>query len=330
MINISILALRNAVLASVADSRHVFVMVNEFLKKSGKAPLFNVQLVGLSGEVKLNGGVFSMHPEANINDIKKTDLIIIPALSGDIFTATNLNINYVSWINKHYKKGAEVASLCTGAFLLAFSGLLKGRQCTTHWLYANEFRYHYSLVTLVDEKAITDQNGLYSSGGNNAWWNLLLHLVEKYAGREMAIYTAKYFVVDLDRNTQSPFIIFNGLKDHEDKVIIKSQEFIEQNYREKLSVNEIAAGVNLSRRTFERRFKKGTRNTVAEYIQRVKIEAAKKQLEMGKTPVMEIMLDVGYGDIQTFRDVFKRITGMTPVAYKNKYNIQDGVRVPDG
>ncbi|MDB4902561.1 MAG: helix-turn-helix protein [Mucilaginibacter sp.] len=325
MIDICILALKNAVLASVADSRYVFVMVNEFLKKSGKAPLFNVQLVGLNGEVKLNDGVFSIHPNAFISDIEKTDLIIIPALSGDIFTATNTNINYVSWINEQYKNGAEVASLCTGAFLLAFSGLLKGRQCTTHWLYANEFRHHYSSVTLVDEKAITDQNGLYSSGGNNAWWNLLLHLVEKYAGREIAIYTAKYFVIDLDRNTQSPFIIFNGLKDHGDEVIIRSQEFIEQNYREKFNVDEIASRFDLTRRTFERRFKKGTRNTVAEYIQRVKIEAAKKQLEIGRKSIMEIMLDVGYTDVPTFRDVFKRITGMTPVEYKNKYNKQAGI-----
>ncbi len=322
MIDISILALKNAVLASVADSRYVFVMVNEFLKKSGKAPLFNVQLVGLCGEVKLNDGVFSMHPDSIISNIKKTDLIIIPALSGDIFTATNSNINYVNWINQQHKNGAEVASLCTGAFLLAFSGLLKGRQCTTHWLYANEFRHHYSSVTLVDEKAITDQNGLYSSGGNNAWWNLLLHLVEKYAGREIAIYTAKYFVIDLDRNTQSPFIIFNGLKNHGDEVILKSQEFIEQNYREKITVDEIASRFDLTRRTFERRFKKSTRNTVAEYIQRVKMEAAKKQLEIGRKPIMEIMMNVGYVDVQTFRDVFKQITGMTPIEYKNKYNKQ--------
>jgi len=326
MIDISILALKNAVLASVADSRYVFVMVNEFLKKSGKAPLFNVQLVGLNGEVKLNDGVFSMHPDAIISDIKKTDLIIIPALSGDIFTATNTNLNYVSWINKQYKNGAEVASLCTGAFLLAFSGLLKGRQCTTHWLYANEFRHHYSSVTLVDEKAITDQNGLYSSGGNNAWWSLLLHLIEKYAGREIAIYTAKYFVIEPDRASQSPFIIFNGLKDHGDEVIIRSQEFIEQNYQEKLTVDGIASRFDLSRRTFERRFKKGTRNTVAEYIQRVKIEAAKKQLEIGRKSLMEIMLDVGYADIPTFRNVFKRITGMTPVEYKNMYNKRVSIR----
>ena len=126
--------------------------------------------------------------------------------------------------------------------------------------------------------------------------------------------------LDLNRTTQSPFIIFNGVKDHQDEEILKSQEFIEENYQGKLMVDEIAARFNLSRRTFERRFKKCTRNTVAEYIQLVKIEAAKKQLEAGRKSIAEIMFDVGYVDIQTFRDVFKKITGMTPVEYRNKYN----------
>ncbi|MDB5029670.1 MAG: helix-turn-helix protein [Mucilaginibacter sp.] len=295
-------------------------MVNEFLKQSGKPPLFNVHLVGFLGEVKLNDGLFSLHPDILLDESYTTDLIIIPSLSGDMVSATNLNIDYATWISKSYKNGAAVASLCTGAFLLAFSGLLKDKQCTTHWLYANEFRHFYPSVTLIDDRFITDQNGLYSSAGNNAYWNLLLHLVEKYAGREIAIHTAKYFVIDLDKNIQSPFIIFNGRKDHGDEAVLNAQAFIEQNYREKLTVDQIANQVHVTRRTFERRFKKATRNTVAEYIQRVKIEATKKQLEIGRKTISEIMLDVGYTDMQTFRDVFKKITGLTPNEYRNKYN----------
>jgi transcriptional regulator GlxA family with amidase domain len=320
MINISILALKNSILASIADSRHVFTMVNEFLRQSGKPPVFNVQLAGISGDVKLNGGIFSLHPEIILKDVRKPDLIIIPALSGNVMTATELNRDYAPWIAQQYKNGSEVASLCVGAFLLAFSGVLKGKQCTTHWLYANEFRHFYPNIELVDEKTITDQSGLYSSGGNNAYWNLLLHLVEKFTDREMAIRTAKYFVIDMDRSAQSPFITFNGLKDHDDVVIKNAQEFIEQNFREKLVVDDLAERFNVGRRTFERRFKKATRNTVVEYIQRVKIEAAKKQLEIGRKTVFEIMHDVKYSDIPTFRDVFKKVTGMSPVDYRNKYN----------
>lgn len=235
-------------------------------------------------------------------------------------SATHLNRQYGHWISQQYKDGVEVASLCSGAFLLAFSGILKGKQCTTHWMYANEFKHYYPSVRLVDEKVLTHQSGIYSSGGSNAYWNLLIHLVEKYAGREMAIRTAKYFVIDFDRDIQSPFIIFNGLKDHEDETIMKVQEFIEENFSDKITVDQLAARFNVTRRTFERRFKKATQNTVAEYIQRVKIEAAKKLLESGRKTVSDIMHEVGYLDIQTFRDVFKKITGMTPVDYMNKYN----------
>lgn len=320
MINVSILVLKNAVLASIADSRHVFSMVNEFLKQSGRPLLFNVQLVAFSREVKLNKGLFSIHPDLIIDDVQQTDLIIIPAMTGDMMSATHLNKDYAAWIVKQYKNGAEVASLCVGSFLLAFSGLLNGRQCTTHWQYANEFRYFYPSVKLAEEKVITDQDGLYSSGGNNAYWNLLLYLIEKYTDRATAIHTAKFFVIDINRHRQSPFVVFSGLKDHEDEAIRNAQEYIEQHYEKKLTVDGIAARFNVTRRTFERRFKKATYITVAEYIQRVKIEAAKKLLEMGRKSIAEIMLDVGYSDTQTFRDVFKKITDMTPVDYRNKYN----------
>jgi transcriptional regulator GlxA family with amidase domain len=319
MINVSILTLKNAVIASIADCRYVFTTVNSFLAERGKEALFNVQLVGLTKEVKFNNGLFVIRADKLLHEVTENNLIIIPAVDGIMTASVHLNKEYAYWIAEQYKEGAEVASLSSGAFLLAFSGLLKGRECTTHWLYANELRYFYPSIHVVDEKMITDQHGLYSSGGGNAYWNLLIHLVEKYAGREMAIYAAKYFVVDLNKNFQSPFIVFHGLKDHEDETIKDAQAYIEQHYKEKLGVDLLATKFNLTRRTFERRFKKATRNTVAEYIQRVKIEGAKKQLEIGRKSINEIMINVGYSDTQTFRDIFKRITGVTPVDYKSKY-----------
>ncbi len=307
-------------LASVADARYVFSKVNDFLAEAGKSPLFKVQLVGLANEVKINNGLFIVQPDVVLNEAKESDLIIIPSMQGDMMSSTHMNKEFAHWIAQQYKNGSEVASLCTGTFLLAFSGVLKGRQCTTHWQYANELKHFYPTVEVVDEKVITDQSGLYSSGGSNAYWNLLLHLVEKYTNREIAIRTAKYFVIDLDKNNQSPFIIFQGLKDHEDKGIKQVQEFIESTYQEKYTVDFLADKFSMSRRTFERRFKKATRNTVTEYMQRVKIEGAKKQLEIGRKSIAEIMLDVGYSDVQAFREVFKRIAGMTPNDYRNKFN----------
>ena len=313
MIKVSILAIRHVLLASVSDSLQVFQKVNEFLKDSGKTPLFKVQLIGFTKEVEYENGSFRIRPDLLFDEVKKTDLIIIPSFVGNATTVTYLNKDCCVWLADQYKNGTKIASLCTGAFLLAFSGVLKNKQCTTHWAYANEFRYYYPGIELMDEKMITDQDGLYSSGGSNAYWNLLLHLVERYTNREIAIRTAKYFVIDLDKNNQSPFIIFQGQKNHEDVVILKAQKFLEQNYLQKYTFVEIADKFHLTKRTFERRFKKATRNTVAEYVQRVKVEAAKKQLESGRKSVNEIMFDVGYSDMQSFREVFKKITGTTPL-----------------
>lgn len=320
MINIAILTLKNAVLASVADTRQVFVVTNELLRQAGKPELFSVQLAGLWDEVKLNNGIFTVYPDVKIEDMNRADLIIIPAMQGDMITSTYLNKDYAAWIDQQYKNGAEVASLCVGAFLLAFTGLLNHKQCTTHWDYANEFRSFYPAVKLVEERIFTGQNGLYSSGGNNAYWNLLLYLVEKFAGRGMAIQVAKYFVIDIDRLNQSPFVIFKGIKKHDDLVIKQVQDYLEQNSKEKITVADVAAKFNLTRRTFERRFAKATHLTVFEYIQRVRIEAAKQLLETGRKSITNVMLDVGYSDHQTFRQIFKKITDMTPVQYKNKYS----------
>lgn len=320
MTDICILALKNAVPASVTDARYVFQMVNEFLKRAGKAPVFRVRLAGLTEEVKLAGGVFSMRSDVLLDQVGPTDLIIIPALTGDMLTATFLNKDYAPWIAARYKSGSEVASFCVGACLLAFSGLLKGKQCTTHWQYANEFRMLYPNVKLVDEKIITNQNGLYSSGGSTSYWNLLLHLVEKFTDRETAIQVSKYFVVDFARSSQSPFAVFSGIKDHEDELITRAQQYIEQHYTDKLTVDGLAEHLCASRRTFERRFKKATSITVVDYIQRVKIEAAKKELETGRKTVNEIMYEVGYSDRKAFRDVFRKVTGMLPIDYREKYN----------
>ncbi len=320
MVEVSILALKSAVVASITDSAYVFAMANAFLKEAGKPPMFKVQLVGFTEEAPFNSGAYTIKTDATFENVKGTGLIIIPSFTGHASTAVYLNKDCAAWIARQYKEGAEVASLCTGAFLLAYTGLLAGKQCTTHWAYANEFRYFYPSVTLTDDKMITGQNGLYSSGGSNAYWNLLVHLVERFAGRELAIRTAKYFVVDIDKKDQSPFIIFNGQKGHEDNLVLEVQQFIEQNYAEKRTVAEIADRFFTTRRTLERRFKKATRNTILEYLQKVKVEAAKKQLELGRKTINEIMFDTGYADSQTFREVFKSVTGMTPIDYRNKYN----------
>lgn len=320
MKNIAILVAETAVVEAVADPRYMFTAVNEFLRARGEAPAFSVQLVGLENDVRLGGGQFTIHADATLESARKPDLIIIPALSGDLQQAIQLNEAYLPWIIYHYKTGTEVASLCLGAFLLASTGLLNGKSCSTHWLFVNEFRRMFPQVNLVDDKIITEQYGLYTSGGANSYWNLLLHLVEKFTDRELAILASKFFVLDIDRRSQSPFSIFRGQKLHEDDEIVRAQEFIEHHYADRISIDDLCKLLNMGRRTFERRFRKATNNSVVEYMQRVKIEAAKRELEGGRKTVNEIMYEVGYSDTKAFRDLFRRITSVSPVEYRNKYS----------
>ena len=320
MKHISILVPKGAILGSLEGSRQLFTQVNEFFKAKGEPPLFKVQLVGLSKETPLSGGLFTANAELLIDDVKKTDLIIIPAIDGEIQQAVEKNKDFLPWIINQYKGGAEVASLCLGAFILASTGLLEGRKCATHWMAANAFRKMFPNVTLVTEKIITDEQGIYSSGGAFSYLNLILYLIEKYAGRDMAILSAKVFAIEIERVNQLSFTIFQGQKEHEDEPIKKAQEFIEKNYQDKITVEQLTSMLAIGRRNFERRFKKATSNTVVEYIQRVKMEAVKKGLEASRKNVNELMYDVGYSDIKAFRTVFKKITGKSPLDYRNKYN----------
>ena len=322
MKHITILVPETAVMEGVSSPRYLFTAANQFLQAAGRPALFDVKFAGCSREVKLAGSVFSVHTDLLLHEVPDTDLIIIPPISGDIETALELNKEMLPWIAALYQNGAEVASLCIGAFLLASTGLLKGQKCSTHWLYANDFRRMFPDVTVVDGSIITEGHRIYSSGGASSLWNLLLYLLEKFTDRDTAILASKYFAIDIGRDSQASFMLFKGQKGHDDEEIKKAQNFIEENYQDKITVDQLAGNSAISRRSFERRFKKATNNTVIEYIQRVKIEAAKRNFESSRKNITEVMYDVGYTDTKAFRDVFKKITGLTPIEYWNKYNKQ--------
>lgn len=320
MKHISILVPSRAILGSIEGPRQLFSGANAYALSQGKTPLFKIQLVGLTSQTPLVNGVYTISSDKTIHDDFSTDLIVIPAMDGDIAMALENNSAFIPWIVNQYRGGAEVASLCLGAFLLASTGLIEGKKCATHWMAANDFRKMFPQVNLVAEKVLTDENGIYSSGGAYSYLNLVLYIIEKYASRAAAIFCAKMFQIDIDRDSQSPFIMFNGQKDHEDEPIKKAQVFIEKNFQEKITVDELASMLALSRRNLERRFKRATSNTVVEYIQRVKIEAAKMSLELSLDNVNEVMYKVGYNDTKAFRTTFKKITGLSPIQYRSKYN----------
>lgn len=320
MKNVCVLVPESSFMQSIADPQYLFTALNQHLVSMGKRPMFNVLLVGQKKEIKLNDGMFKIKTDRLVNEVRKADLIFIPALTGDIQLAVIKNKDLVPWITRQYKKGAEIASLCVGAFLLASTGLLNGKKCSTHWGMQNKFRDMYPEVDVVDCSIITEENRIYSSGGGNTYWNLLLHLVEKYTDRQTAVLAAKYMLVDIDKSSQSAFAMFQGQKNHSDDAIRKAQDIIEKNIQEKVSIDELANKVALGRRSFERRFKKATYFSVLDYTHRVKMEFAKRSFENSHKNINQIMSDVGYADAKAFRAMFKKITGLNPVAYRNKYN----------
>ena len=307
-------------LSSIVGAYKIFTRANNYWQQLGNAPNFQIQLVGSAQTVNYFDGLFSVKPHTHIDKISQSNLIIIPSLNHHFEDGINENKELINWIAKQYKNGAEIASICTGAFLLAATGLMDGKVCSTHWSAAHNFRQMFPKVNLQTDNLITDEAGICTNGGAYSFLNLMIYLVEKYFDRQTAVFCAKVFQIEMDRNNQSEFTIFTGQKQHSDEMVLQAQLFIEKNIEDKISIEELSSRLNVGRRSFDRRFVKATGNTPIEYAQRVKIEAAKKAFETNRKTITEVMYEVGYTDVKAFREVFRKITGLSPLEYKRKYN----------
>lgn len=306
-------------LSSITGSFEILTRANEYWKRLGNKPLLEVSLAGFPSRGRSESEYFSVHPK-NIREIRKADLVVIPSMSHDYEKMIKDNKELISWIRDQYRKGSEVASICTGAFILAATGLLDGGSCSTHWNAEDGFRKLFPDIRLHIDKLVTAEKGIYTNGGAYSFLNLMLFLVEKYFDRHTAIYCSKIFQIQIDRTSQSPFFIFQAQKNHGDEVVARAQTFIEENLSEKISFEALASRLAISRRNFDRRFVKATGNTPVEYLQRVKVEVAKKTLESGRKSVFEVMNDVGYSDDKAFREVFRKITGLSPLDYRARFS----------
>ena len=313
----------NVNMSCVAGCVEIFRSANAFYKRTRRQTVAEIRVAGFVKEVKVEGGLFSIHP-SDLNEISFSDLVIIPPID---FTDSTVAENeaLLNWIRLQFKTGAELATMCSGAFILAATGLLDGKSCSTHWNLAAEFRRRFPKVHLHEDRLITTEKGIYTNGGAYSFLQLALFLVEKVFDRQTAIYCSKIFQIDMDRSSQSPFLIFRTQKEHGDELIGKAQDYIEKNVAEKFSFAQLAADLAISRRNFDRRFIKATGNTPVEYLQRVKVEVAKSTLEVGRKNVYEVMSEVGYNDDKAFREVFRKVTGMSPLAYKAKFNHREAV-----
>ncbi|WP_316836616.1 GlxA family transcriptional regulator [Pedobacter nutrimenti] len=307
-------------MACIIGAYEILVRANDYWQENGKQSLYEIEMAGVSLNTKFMQGLLELKTQKHVSAVKKTDLIIIPSIVFDYDENNKENLELVDWIMRNYRNGCEIASMCSGAFMLASTGLLDGKKCSTHWCFADVFKKKFPKVDLQVEKLITDEHRIYTNGGGYSFLNLMIYLVEKYYDRQTAIYCSKIFQIEMDRQSQSAFVIFTGQKQHGDEMIKKAQEYIESKIHEKISVETLSSKFAVGRRSFDRRFIKATGNTPVEYTQRAKIESAKKAFETTRKTIHEVMYAVGYSDTKAFREVFRKITGMSPLEYRGRYN----------
>jgi transcriptional regulator GlxA family with amidase domain len=320
MIQLALLITKRHRLLSVAAILDVFESVNRFYQTQGKPSFFNIKLFRLPTESSgLTFDSYELHP---IEVLEKQDLILIPAFAADVTEiAVGENIQFVPWLQQQYQMGAGIASFCTGAFLLAATGLLNGKSATTHVNATSAFANSFPAVRLYGDAIVTDEDGIYTSGGATSSFHLMLHLLKIYCGREVVLHIAKLFAIDMDREQQAYFGTFQPPQNHGDNLVTMAQKKIENAYQESSTIEAMIQDIPASRRNVVRRFKLATGVTPIEYLQKTRIEAAKKLLELTDQSVLEVMLNSGYNDLKAFRTLFKKSAGMTPKSYREKFNV---------
>lgn len=293
---------------------------DQLMPQNAHQKTFEVILASAEPSLSVNCNGYELICHTQLDQVEKADLIVVPAAVGNMATLVASYPNLINWIKKQHELGAAVCSTCTGAFFVAATGLLDGKEATTSWFASEYFKQMFPAVKLLDEKIIVDNGNIVTGGATLSFMNICIYLIEKYYGSVLGNYCAKMFLVDKGKSSQQSYSIFSVQKVHQDEDILKAQSFIEKNVTDKLSVSQVSEVVLLSERTFIRRFKAATGNLPSEYIQRVKVEHAKKLLEGGNENIKEISYSTGYEDINYFRDVFKKYTGLTPQQYKKMYS----------
>lgn len=324
MKKIALLALHNTIATTLLGPMDVFFQAGQlwnYIHGLPPTPLFDVKIVSVDGKPVQCLNNIRLQPHGAIDQIDETDLIVVPSVT-DIARTAKYGQAALQWLRRHHRRGAHIASVCTGAFFLAETGLLDGKTATTHWGFVDLFRRMYPRVRLKPERLITDEGDLYCAGALAAGIDLAIYLVEKYCGRQTALQCSKALIHDMGRTSQAPYSVFQFQKNHCDEAIKRAQQWIEKYYAQAVDLNEVAQLHGMSRRTFERRFKHATGDTPLAYLQRTRVEAAKRMLENHLGTFNEISYRLGYENSSHFREVFKKHAGLLPSEYQNHFRIQ--------
>ncbi len=319
MNKVTILALYNTMATTIFGPMDILNQAGRLwnrVSNTPQAPLFNVAVATADGEPIRSVNNIRIQPHCSIKEVQQTDLIII-ASATYIDRILEKHPELIPWIRHHYSRGAHVASICTGVFLLAETGLLDGKSATLHWGFVEMFRKRYPQIKVRQDRMFLDHGRLYCSAGVSAGMDLSLYLVEKFCGRKPAVQSAKTMVLDMGRERQSPYASFIPPKDHGDPLVIKAQEWMEGH--QTVDYDRLAKEFRMSRRSLERRFKRATGITPLVYLQQLRVENAKRMLEEGVRTFNEITYEVGYEDVSFFRKIFIRLTGLRPKEYQQRF-----------
>lgn len=286
--------------------------------------VFDVRLAGLgSGTVSCRDGV-SLQPSITAADVTAPDVVVVPGLDDDLAASFDENRRWVPWLAKWHAAGARIAGSCTGAFLVADAGLLDGRPATTHWMFAGELRRRYPAVNVTASQMIVDNGDVITSGGATAFLNLVLYLVERFAGHDRANLAAKVLLVDGHRPSQLPYIAFGRQRSHDDSLVHQIQQHIDLHLGGPLRISDLASRFGLSERSLSRRFTAATGRGPQAYLRHARVQQAMRLLETTSDPVERIRGRVGYADTAAFRRVFKEATGLSPGGYRDAYGLRNG------
>ncbi len=322
MKHISLVVYEGVLSTAVSNTLALLTSANEAAVRKGMPVPFQIDLIGIEEKKVQSALPILFECSKIISDHFDTEVVIIPPMNTDQEAIDSLlvqNRKLVDWIKEKYDQKAEIISLCIGAYFLAESGILNGMPATSHWGAMEDLQKRYPLIDFKPDHVVTHSKAVITGGGGFSSLNALLYFIEKNSSKEISVELSKYYALDYGRISQSVFSIFSGQRLHDDPEIHKAQRYIQEKFKSDISVEQIAGEVNMSKRNFIRRFKNATALNPIEYIQRIKIEAAKKALETGEANIADVTYSIGYSDLKTFRTLFKRITGCTPVDYRNRF-----------
>lgn len=281
---------------------------------------FKVDIASLNGGKIHCANNIEINAHKSIAEVTTTDLLIIPTIAGDISRTLKLNAPALPWIRSLYEQGSDIACNCTGAFLLAETGLLNERKATTHWGFVEQFSETYPAVKLLDNQLITEDGQIFCSGGGTAWFDMSLFLIERYCGYELAQASSRSYVFDIGQDRGTSVQRIPGKRYHKDKKIITLQDWLEQHYAEHINIDQLANQINMTPRTLKRRFKLATNDTPLAYIQKLRVTAAKRLLEGSNKSIEAITQEVGYDDASSFIRLFKKHTTMSPGEFRARFS----------